>query len=155
MIWEELKESLIFFDLEEKTDAELLKVMGQAMVRAGHGRTTYVQALIDREKIFPTGLDIEGIGVAIPHTDVCHVKKDGIALAVLRHPVEFRQMQEETLKTPVRFVFMLAVADAEEHLGNLQSILRIIQDRQTLQRLSRAKHPQEAIRIIREKEESA
>ena len=38
---------------------------------------TYVDALKDREKDFPTGVNMGNIEIAIPHTDKQHVIKGG------------------------------------------------------------------------------
>lgn len=153
MIWRELKESLIFLELEETDYKAVLQRMGTSMIREGYARDTYVQALLERERTFPTGLDIHGIGVAIPHTDVCHVKKEGIALAVLKKPVVFRQMGDESIQVPVRFIFMLAVLNPDGHLQRLQSVLDIIQDAGLLEQLFNARECGDIIRMIREKEE--
>lgn len=152
MIWEELEEVMIFVDLEVAQDTEALDILGNAMIRAGYARAAYVDALLERERNFPTGLDIQGIGVAIPHTDACHVKKEGIAVASLKKPVPFYLMGEEDVQIPVSLIFMLAVQRPDSHLKHLQGILDIIQDTKTLERLLQAKERKEIIQIIKEKE---
>lgn len=153
MLWEELKESLIFLHGEETCEEEILKKMGHTMICEGYARDTYVQALLRREKNFPTGLDIHGIGVAIPHTEPCHVKKEGVALAVLKEPVIFRHMEDEGLSVAVRLIFMLAVLNPEAHLKRLQCVLNIIQDARVLGQLLAAEGQKDIIRIIKTKEE--
>lgn len=154
MIWQELKNALIFFDLKENKAEDVLKTMGNAMILEGCAKPTYVRALIERERKFPTGLDIQGIGIAIPHTDACHVKQEGIALAVLKDPVAFYQMGEESTQVQVRLIFMLAVWKPNAHLKRLQNILDIIQDVTVLEQLLNAKESGEIIQIIKKKEET-
>lgn len=153
MLWEDLKESLIFLDTEETCKKEILERMGGALIREGYAKDTYIRALLQREKDFPTGLDIQGIGVAIPHTEPCHVKKEGMALAVLKNPVTFRHMEDEKLKVDVRLIFMLAVLNPKTHLKHLQCVLNMIQDAKVLGQLLTAKGPEDIIRIIKTKEE--
>lgn len=153
MLWEELKESLIFLNVQEKCGKDILKKMGDAMIREGYAKDTYVQALLQREEKFPTGLDIHGIGVAIPHTDPCHVKKEGVALAVLKEPVTFRHMEDEGLQVAVRLIFMLAVLNPEAHFKRLQCVLNIIQNAEVLGQLLVSKGQKDIIRIIKMKEE--
>lgn len=153
MLWEELKEPLIFLNMKETCGQDILKKMGTAMIHEGYAKDTYVQALLQREKNFPTGLDIHGIGVAIPHTDPCHVKKEGVALAVLKDPVIFRHMEDERVQVAVRVIFMLAVLNPETHLKHLQCVLKMIQDAELLGQLLESKGQKDIIRVIKRKEE--
>lgn len=154
MLWEELKESLIFLNSDEKCKKDILKKMGEALISEGYAQTTYIQALLRREQSFPTGLDIQGIGVAIPHTDPRHVKKEGAALAVLKEPVTFRHMEDEGIQVAVRLIFMLTVLDPEAHLKRLQCVLSIIQDAEVLRKLLTVREKKDIIRIIKTKEEA-
>lgn len=60
------------------------------MFEKGYVKSTYIDAVLEREKTLPTGLDIGEMCVAIPHTDSKHVNESNVALAVLKNPVEFR-----------------------------------------------------------------
>lgn len=155
MLWEELRESLIFLDMKEMQDRDrILNEMGNILIREGYVKDTYVKALIQREKQFPTGLDIYGIGVAIPHTDSCHVNKAGTAIAILKKPVIFHHMEDESIMVKVRVIFMLAVIKPEAHLERLNSILKIIQDVGVLEQLLSAAERKDVIQIIKAKEET-
>lgn len=75
MIWKELNDNLIFHNLKVSDNIEVLQLMGDAMIQEGYGEEGFTEAVLKREKDYPTGLDVDGIGVAIPHTDAEHVKK--------------------------------------------------------------------------------
>ncbi len=152
MIWEELKDSLIFTGLEAGTSDDVMKQLGAAFIKEGYCKDTYVEALMKRESEFPTGLDVDGIGVAIPHTDVSHVKEPGIAIAVLKNPVTFIQMGTDDETIRVKLVFMLAVTDPSAHIDELQRIIEIIQDKAVLEKLFETTDKEKIIEIIREKE---
>ena len=58
---------------------------------------SYRAALKEREKSFPTGLDMEFLGkdlpnVAIPHTDIVHNLTENIVVVRLKNPVTFHNM---------------------------------------------------------------
>lgn len=154
MIWEEMKEPLIFPGLRGMSAEEVMTAMGNRMIREGYAKDSFVQAFLDREKEFPTGLDIRGIGVAIPHTDACHVKREGIALAVLQDSVPFRLMGEENRKIGVRLIFVLTLLHPHSHVERLQNLLNIIQDAEVLEELLHAEEKSGIIQIIRRKEET-
>lgn len=152
MIWQELDKDLVFTDLEAKDYKEVMEKLGGRFVELGYCKDTYVDALKKRESEFPTGLDIEGFGVAMPHTDISHVIKHGIAIAHLSEPVDFIQMGTDDEIAKVKLVFMLAVDDPNAHLDKIQDILKIIQDKEVLVKLSETKDADEMIKIIKEKE---
>ena len=154
MIWEELRESLIFTNLEAKTYEDVMRAVGQKVTAEGFAKESYVDALINREKDFPTGLDIDGFGVAIPHTDVSHVNKAATAIAILKNPVTFVQMGTDDDYVDAKVVFVLAVDDPKGHLEQLQRIISIIQDKDALEKLTQVNEASEIINVIKEKEKT-
>lgn len=154
MVWEELGEKRIFLNLKAEKKERVLQILGQAMIEEGYAEVGYIEALIEREQEFPTGLDIKDVGIAIPHTDADYVKKAGIALAVLENPVSFYRMGREEELVEVQLVFMLAIENPEAHLSYLQQILAVIRDTDVLKKLTEAKEKSEVIKIIKQKEEA-
>ena len=151
MVWEKLKKELIIPGLEAKNSDEIFEALGGELVKQGYCKESYVQALKDREAEFPTGINMGEKGVAIPHTDVSHVNKKGIAIATLKEPVSFIEMGTDDEYVKAQVIFMLAVDD-NGHLELLQAILGILQDQETLTKLTEAKDAEEIIEIIKEKE---
>ena len=152
MIWEELKENLIFLNLKAEDNKEVLQIMGDAMIREEYGDQGFTEALLKREKDYPTGLDVDGIGVAIPHTDAEHVKKEGISIAVLDRPVEFDAMGEENCQIPVKIVIMFTVAVKNKHIDRLLQILALIKDEKILQGLLEAESKEDIKTAIQKRE---
>lgn len=153
MVWEELKEDLIFTCVEARSIDEVFDQLGGALVRAGYGRDDYVQALKDREGEYPTGLNVNGIGIAIPHTPVDYANGTATCIGVLKEPVTFLGMGTDE-EVPVKLVFTLCVTDPHAHIGQLKQIVLIIQDGEVLQRLIGSKDPKEIIQIIKDKEQA-
>ncbi|MCD8170975.1 MAG: PTS sugar transporter subunit IIA [Clostridiales bacterium] len=152
MIWNELDSRLITVSMDVDSKDGIMENMGGRFVELGYCRSSYIQALKDREMEFPTGIDIDGVGVAMPHTDVSHVNRAGIGIATLKKPVAFVHMATDDTPVPVRVVFMLAVDDPQKHLEKIQDILAVIQDKKTLEIIIKAEKPEDIINIIKEKE---
>lgn len=152
MIWNELDSRLVAMEIGAGSMEAVMEDMGGRFIRLGYCKDSYIQALKEREREFPTGIDIDGVGVAMPHTDVSHVNRSGIGIATLKAPVMFTHMATDDVPVPVKLVFMLAVDDPNRHLSEIQDILAIIQDKQTLEKILTAKDAEEVIGIIKEKE---
>lgn len=154
MIWEDLNENLIVPDLDVKSSEDVFRTLGGKMISEGYCKNSYVDALIAREKDFPTGINMGEIGIAIPHTDKEHVKKGAVAIGVLKHPVHFFQMGTTDEPVDAKLIFMLAVENPEEHLVFLQRILMVLQDQNTLTKIMETGSKKEIIQVIKEKENS-
>lgn len=153
MIWEELDERLIFLNRTESSREDLLEMAGTAFVKSGAAREGYPQALIAREKDFPTGLDAGVFGIAIPHTESSWVERNTLGILVLRDPVEFIKMGTEKETIPVKLIFILAVKPGSDHIKRLKRIMSILQDQKLLERIAAAENKKEIIEWIRRKEE--
>lgn len=151
MVWEKLKAELIIPGLQADSSDDIFEALGGELVKQGYCKESYVQALKNREAEFPTGINTGEKGVAIPHTDVSHVNKKGIAIATIKNPVSFMEMGTDDEYVNVQVVFMLAV-DEKGHLELLQAILGILQDQEVLNQLIEAKDAEEIIEIIKNKE---
>lgn len=113
---------------------EALARLAGAAVAAGHGRPTLVEAVIERERRFPTGLPTE-VASAIPHTDAVHVVRAGLGVATLAEPVAFGQMGGAGETLPVRFVVMLFITDPADQVAALQQVLGRLSDTAGVQQL--------------------
>lgn len=152
MVWEQLKEELIFPKLEVSNSKEVFEQVGGKFIKEGFCKESYIDALVNRESEFPTGIDVDGFGIAIPHTDISHVNKAGIAIATLENPVKFIQMGTDDEEVQAKVIFMLAVDDPKKHLELLQNVLSVLQDKEVLNKLSNADKCNEIINIVKEKE---
>lgn len=119
---------LLFANVEFDNKEDLLRYMATKMYDLGYVKETYIQAVIDREEIHPTGLKTEFYGVAIPHTDAIHVNKPIIALSILEEEVIFKEMGDadgEDINT--KFVFMLSIDDPNKHVDVLSKLSTLFQ----------------------------
>ena len=149
MVWEEFDKDMIVTGLRAKSKEELFEALGGLMIKKGVAKKSFIEALGERERENPTGIDMGGFGIAIPHTDPSHVIRDGICAGVLEEPVTFAAMGTDDEYVEARLAFVLAITDADSHLDRLQALLRVLQDRETLAALSLAKSPGEFIEIIK------
>lgn len=145
-----VRKEYIYENLAVKTQDELFEIMGGRLTEDGITRNTFVQALKDREKKFPTGLHTSGIIIAMPHTDSSHVNEGCISIAKLKEPILFHEMGNAKNELEVQMVFMLALNDPTTHLEMLQKIIGMFSDKKILNNLKEAKCVEQIYNIVSE-----
>ena len=125
-------EDLVLMEVDAKDKFDLLRQAAQCLQTHGYVKESYADAVIEREKVFATGLPTVMGGVAIPHTDVEHVNTPAVCIARLRNPVDFVIMGDDTETVSVDCIFMLAMKEAHAQLTLLQNLMGILQDADAL-----------------------
>lgn len=77
-------ESLVFLDYPVDSAEDFIRKMSSYLESEGMVLPTYVDAVLNREKVFPTGLPTIPFPVAIPHGDPEHVIKP-VSLLLSHH----------------------------------------------------------------------
>lgn len=144
-------ESIILLDIDGNTKEEVLTAMGSNLVEKDLVKESFIHAIIARENEFATGLPTAGVSVAIPHTDVEHVFRKTISVAILKDAVDFGVMGDDSETTPVKIVFMLAMDEAHSQLSLLQKLMQVFQDADTLKYLVSAKDKTSIKNLLEEK----
>jgi PTS system galactitol-specific IIA component len=143
-----ISEQNILVKLKAETQVEVIRKLGGLLYENGYVKDTFVQAVLDREEIFPTGLQTTLLGFAIPHTDTEHVVRPAVAIATLEQPVVFQAMGTPDLSIPVEIVMMLAISDPAAVVRVLRSVISILENEPALQALTLAGSEQEIKEIV-------
>ena len=134
---------LIAVDVEAKNSEDAIRKIGQLFYDNGFVKDTYIDAVVVRESKFPTGLQLDGIAVAMPNTDPPHVRKSGVCVAKLAHPVPFIHMGEEERTVEAELIFMMAILSPDEHMDTLQKVLKVFQNAEIAKEFKNAKDTDE------------
>ncbi len=144
-----LVEELIIVPMRAQSAAEAIEELAARLQAGGYVRDSWLRAALERERTFATGLPTQGVGVAIPHADVEHVLKQGIAVGVLEEPVEFGEMGNPDATVAVRIVCALAVHKSDLMVKLLQRLVEVFQDEQLLQRMAAVQSAGEMVELLR------
>lgn len=126
----------IFIDVDTKEFSDLIKQISKPLLENSEVNEQFPNAVIEREKTFPTGLPTDPIGVAIPHTDPEHVNHNKVTIAVLNEPLEMNIMGGGSDdKTSVAIIFLLALGQSNKQLNILQKLMSILPDEDLLNRI--------------------
>lgn len=85
-------EALTFCDCELGSSDDVFELLGRHLRAGGYVADTWLDAIRERERAYPTGLTCQELGVAIPHADPCHIIKPYIAVVRPKTPVAFEPM---------------------------------------------------------------
>ena len=136
---------MVIVPMQAKSAADAIIQLGSRLQAGGFVKDTWIQAALEREIIFATGLPTPEIGVAIPHADVEHVLQQAIAVGVLEGPVEFGEMGNPDGTVPVRIVCALAVAHSKLLVTLLQQLVEMFQSPGVLSQIAEAKSPAQIV----------
>ncbi|MEW9677168.1 PTS sugar transporter subunit IIA [Lentibacillus sp. L22] len=143
---------LIFTNANASSYSDVFEKMGSTMIKKGYANDDYIEGLLSREKEFSTGVPVEPVGIAIPHTDASYVRRNKIGIMTLENPVKFGVMggsAEDVMD--VKLVILLCFANGNEHLKALQNIIQMIQDVSFVEKIMNASDRNEVYKIMVEK----
>ncbi|WP_068674998.1 PTS sugar transporter subunit IIA [Oceanobacillus sp. Castelsardo] len=143
-----ISENHIIKDLECKDSQDAIEKLGTLLYNSGVVKETYVSAVKEREKIYPTGLPADAFDIAIPHTDSIHVNSSAIAVGVLKKPVEFTQMGSNDIVLHPQVIFMLAINDPHEQINILKRLMSLFQNKELLESVKNAEGTKEIYEIL-------
>jgi PTS system galactitol-specific IIA component len=143
-----LRKELVNVDFEASSQKDLLLKLANEFLEEGLVKPSFPQAILDREAVYPTGLPAVAFDIAIPHCAASNVNETSMAVATLRHPVEFQQMGSAEITLHPQVVFMLAIQDPDKQLETLQKIMGVIQDKKLLEDIRAAKTVDELYNLL-------
>ena len=144
------REELVLVRYVAKDAEKVLRALADVLYADGATKESYFDAMLERERAYPTGLPTEGVKVAIPHADVEHVNYSAFAIATLANPVKFGEMggaPEDLLD--VKIVMMLANADPDEQVKTLRRMVDMFDEPATLQALVESKTSAQIVTLLR------
>lgn len=145
-------EEVILFNKYVSDKEEALKLLSDQLKDKDLVEDNFYRGIIEREKNYPTGLQVGDIGIAIPHTDSDKVKKAQLGFLSLKQPVIFKDMGDANNEIEVSMIFMLALKDPDSQLTMLQKLIGLFQDKTLINRLKQCTEIEE-FKMIMDKAE--
>ena len=143
-------ERIALFHRHAESRDEALKMLAEEFIKSGVAKDTFYEGIMSREKVFATGLSLNNMCVAIPHTDPEHVNRTQIGFMSLDAPVEFIEMGTEDKKIPVTMMFMLALKEAHQQLDMLMKLMDAFQNDELMEKFAAADNFDDYYSLIKE-----
>ena len=144
-----LDERLVFIDADVKTSEEAIRLMAARLEECGYVNPGYAEMVIDREKVFPTGLPGKTMCIAIPHTNPTLVNKPAIGVIVPKETVQFDMMGDPGTKLDVSLIMPLVIKDSSKQIELLKEMMHVIQDTERLERIRASKDVGEILELLK------
>ena len=141
---------IALFHQKAKDKEEALKILADEFINSGVAKETFYDGLITREKNFATGLTLNNMCVAIPHTDPEHVNRTQVGFMSLNEPVEFIEMGTDDKVIPVTMMFMLALKEAHQQLDMLMKLMDVFQNDELMDKFKAVDNYEDYYRLIEE-----
>lgn len=139
-------------DDKEYSAEEILQNIGKRLSERGYVKESFGNALIEREKKYPTGLKTYPYAVAIPHTDLGHVNIPCISFVRLKKGVDFHEMVNTSSVVNVQFLFCIAFDGENKQTDILQYLMEIVNDEILMEKLKNASSKEEVYQLLIENE---
>ncbi|MHA1676660.1 MAG: PTS sugar transporter subunit IIA [Candidatus Njordarchaeales archaeon] len=123
------KIDILTINLDSNSWEDALRKMSRILYEKGYVKESYEEALIKREKVYPTGLEIpDRVNVAIPHADVEHVKKQALFIGIPEKPIRFQRMDDPDAPVDVGLILLLVIKDPKGYVKFLSKLTELFQD---------------------------
>lgn len=149
-----LDKRLVFVDADVKTSEDAIRLMAARLQDCGYVNEGYAEMVIERERVFPTGLPGKTMCIAIPHTTPTLVNKAAIGVIVPKKPVRFDMMGEPGTALEVSLIMPLVIKDSGQQIELLKEMMHVIQDSPRLERIRASKDADEILGLLHSLEEA-
>ncbi len=150
-----VRKELILPDAKFTDRDTALTAMATILVEQGFCRPSFVSAILERERLHPSALPMEGYKIAIPHADAYHVHRSALVFARLRRPVAFRSMGDPKTTLSVSMISMFALREKGCIGDLLETLITVYQDKGILEKIVHADGGDTIYHILREQVEQA
>ncbi len=152
MLEELFSEESIYLEVEGSDFSEVLENVAKELDVKGYINVGYVESVLEREKVFPTGLEFPKYCIAIPHTDSKFIKKDAIAIVKPKNKVFFRDMATNSKDLEVSVFLLLLISKNENQVKVLSSVIRNFADEDFYNNILQSNDKKQILNIIKNKE---
>lgn len=141
------KENVILGRDYDDFESMILSV-SELLIHDGFVYESYPNAVIAREKIYPTGLKTICMQVGIPHTDREHVKQSVVTIIRPLNPICFKEMGLGVDNVDAEMIFLLAIKESKAQMSVLSKLMGVFCDESVLMSLKNAHSEDEIVEIL-------
>ena len=134
---------LIFLNFDAVNQKTLFEQLNIKLIELGYIRPGWLEAIQEREEVFPTGLAFPTISVALPHVDPEYIIKPYIAIIVPKDAIEFLSMDGEGRKVLAHYIFNLGVCKDVSQIQVLAKLMDFFMNAEAVAVMRKMESPSE------------
>lgn len=142
-----LQADLIQLDCNVFEHTYLFQLIGKELKEKGYVTDQYLEALLEREREFPTGLKTRHVNIAIPHTDPHVIEQPFIYVVKNSQPINMLQMGDNSEMTCQYFLF-LGIKDPKGQVGLLAALMDIFSQEAFAHQFIQAETPLDMYQLL-------
>jgi len=143
-----IREDLIFAKQVFLSKEKLFEFFSRVLEEKGFVESNFYAAIIEREEKFPTGLQLNGLNIAVPHTDIKYVKQSGICVVTLKEPLYFRKMDSPENEIAVHIIFLLLISEPTGYVQFLSKLTQAFSKRNFLNEIYHESNPKKILETL-------
>ncbi|MBS4535754.1 PTS sugar transporter subunit IIA [Clostridium sp. D2Q-14] len=135
------KKDLVYIS-DKNTQEEIFEEIYNILLERGLVTEEFKEAIIEREKNFPTGLDLSPVGnglpnVAIPHTETEYCKSKLVVVVKLNNSIVFNNMIEPDKELKVNYLFFIINDEKTKQSNVLSRLMSFITEKEKIEHLDK------------------
>ena len=142
---------LVFFGESFDDQEDFFKKSSKKLLELGYVTEGYFKAVVEREASYPTGLALENISIAIPHTNPEFIVNPFIAAYHLRNAVAFTQMATRDVTIQSEFILALGIKEPQEQVGMLSKIIEVLNDPEFVKEYQSLSNQEQLVKLLKSK----
>jgi len=151
IISELVREELIDLNNDNTNVEDFFRQASDKLIELDYAEDTFFEAIYEREKKYPTGLELPKIVIAIPHTDVDHIKEPFIYVNKMESKsLEFIQMGTDDVSVYPEYVIVLGIKEPEEQVGLLSTLIELFSDAEFVEEFKHIQSEKEMYNLLNE-----
>lgn len=145
-----LEPELILLNEAPQDRNTLFKTVSDLLLAKNYVAPSYQAALVAREQLHPTAMQLEKMGVAIPHVDIEHVNEEKLVVVTCPEGIIFNQAEDPDSTMPVNVIFFLLLKEKDAHLEFLMKLISLFQHSNEMDNILRSNSKSEVMHILEE-----
>lgn len=122
---------------------QAFKCMSEKLLERGLVNRGYLDAITEREKSYPTGIDLTAVceefpNIAIPHTESKYCNDTKVIVVKLCRDIIAKDMMNAEKDLNVKYLFMILNKDGGEQSNILAKIMEFATQKENINKLMRA-----------------
>lgn len=126
----------------------LFSFVSNLLLSKGYVESSYPDALVAREEDHPTAMQLERMGVAIPHVDVEHVREEKLVVVTCPEGIIFNQAEDPDSTMKVNVIFFLLLKEKDAHLEFLMKLISLFQRSNDMDQILWAKSKDDVMELL-------